>query len=276
MDRNARRALTARIRAASLFAALALATPALALQGEPTLPALTKPVNDFAGVIDAESEARLDRAIRSLHEQTGDVVIVATVKTVQPFADAREYAVKLFENRGRGIGGKEQDTGLLVLLAVDDKQVWVEVGYGLEGFVTDRFAGDTSRRIMAPHFKEGRYGAGLVAGVEHIINRILERRKVEPGERPDKTEPGGSSLPFWLILLFFLLMIWIMSRAQRQSAAHRRARRGPWAQPWSGWPGGFSGGSWGSFGGGGFGGGGGGFGGFGGGMSGGGGGGASW
>ena len=68
------------------------------------LPSLTEPVNDFAHVIDAASAAEMDRQIRALTAASGDVVVVATVPTIEPYGDAREYATKLFENGGRGIG----------------------------------------------------------------------------------------------------------------------------------------------------------------------------
>ena len=89
----------------------------------------------------------MDALIRSLQQASGDVVVVATVPTFQPYGDIREYAVKMFENRGRGIGQKGKDNGLLVLLAVNNRQVWVEVGYDLEQFITDGFAGETSREV---------------------------------------------------------------------------------------------------------------------------------
>src|SRR5687767_5191784 len=66
---------------------------------QPLPPELTKPVNDFANVIDAASEAEIERRILELKRASGDVVIVATIDTFQPYADVREYAVKMFENR---------------------------------------------------------------------------------------------------------------------------------------------------------------------------------
>ena len=72
------------------------------------LPALTEPVNDFAHVIDATSAAQMARMIRTLQAASGDVVVVATVPTIEPFGDIREMAVKLFANQGRGIGRKRQ------------------------------------------------------------------------------------------------------------------------------------------------------------------------
>ncbi|MBM3819407.1 MAG: TPM domain-containing protein [Acidimicrobiia bacterium] len=237
---------------------------------------LNDPVNDYAGVIDEASRQELDTMIRALQQASGDVVVVATIDTFQPFADIREYAVEMFENRGRGVGQAGQDNGLLVLVAVNDKRVWVEVGYGLEEFITDGFAGETSRQYMAPEFRNGDYGAGLVAGVGRIVNRIAERRGVtlqgvRPAREIDRDEGG---LPFGVILTLFIFFM--VLRGMAGSLGMRRRRRRWGGGHWSGWSSGvgsFGGGSGGGFGGGGFGGG---FGGFGGGRSGGGGGGASW
>ena len=144
----------------------------------PPLPELTQPVNDFADVIDSASAAEIDRMIRALQAATGDAVVVATVPTIEPYGDIREYAVKLFENRGRGIGDKGEGQRLLILLAVKERRVRVEVGYGLEQWITDGFAGETSREVWRPSSAAGRYGAGLRLGTERIVGRIAQGRNV--------------------------------------------------------------------------------------------------
>ncbi len=243
------------------------------------LPPLTAPVNDFAQVISAGRAQSMDRTIRALQAASGDTVVVATVETFQPYGDIREYAVKLFENGGRGIGQKGKDNGILILLAVKDRQVWVEVGYDLEAFVTDGFAGETSRQYMVPEFRRGDYGAGLDAGLARIVQRIAEARNVtlqgvpRPTARhgqPDALDRGHVFLPVLFGLFILVRVLGALLRINRP----RRSRY--WGGGgWSGWSSGVGpfggGGGWG--GGGGFGGG---FGGFGGGRSGGGGGGASW
>ncbi|NOT27876.1 MAG: TPM domain-containing protein, partial [Acidobacteria bacterium] len=238
--------------------------------GAQQIPALTQPVNDFANVVDAPSEAAMSDLIRSLQQASGDVVVVATVDTFAPYADLREYAVQMFQNGGKGIGQRGKDNGLLVVVAVKDRQVWVEVGYDLEQFVTDGFAGETSRQFMTPEFRRGDYGAGLLAGVSRIVARIAERRNVTiQGVRPDPepSAPSGESLRSVIIGLFVLFAV-INAIAGRTRRGRRLARQ------WGGIPGGwhsgagpFGGGFGGRGGGGGFGGG---FGGFGGGRSGGG------
>ncbi len=83
--------------------------------------------------------------------------------TIEPYGDIREYAVKLFANNGQGIGQKGKDNGLLMLLALKERRVWVEVGYDLEQWVTDGFAGETSREVMAPFFRNGQLRSRVCA-----------------------------------------------------------------------------------------------------------------
>jgi uncharacterized protein len=272
----------------SVAAALVASGPPPAVAAPAPLPELTQPVHDLASVIDAASAAELDRYIRTLQSATGDVIVVVTIPTYRPdYGDIRDYAVKLFENHGRGLGDKEKDNGLLVLLAVEDRRVWIEVGYGLEGAIPDGFAGETSRLYMAPRFREGRYGAGLLAGVTRLISRIADERNVTVADLPRLARERGpqrqqKAIPFGFILaalVLLLLLHWLSPRNRRRpprgpgSMMGRRGGGVYWGgstfggSPWSGWSGG------GSFGGGSFGGG---FGGFGGGGSGGGGGGSSW
>lgn len=238
-------------------------------------PELTRPVNDFANVIDPQNEAEIERRILALKQASGDVVVVATIDTFAPYGDIREYAVRMFENRGRGIGEKGKDNGLLVLLAVKDRRVWVEVGYDLEQFVTDGFAGEVSRTAMAPYFARGEYGGGLLEGATRLMGRIAQGRGVTLTGVPQVApEPvAGFQISPWIILAILLFVVLMNSGGGRRSRL-RRGRTHWGAGPWSGWNSGvgpFGGG--GRFGGGGFGGG---FGGFGGGRSGGGGGGAGW
>jgi uncharacterized protein len=239
------------------------------------LPELTQPVNDFAHVIDGSNAAEIDRMIRTLKAATGDAVVVATVPSIDPYGDIREYANKLFQNHGRGIGDKGRNNGLLILLAVRERKVWIEVGYELEQWVTDGFAGETSRLEMVPEFRQGRYGDGLRIGTERIIGRIAQGRNVTlqgvrvPRERTPQRTP---SLPSGYILLGIIILLAISRIGGGPGGLRTWGRSG-----WSGWSSGVGpfGGGWGGggSGGGGFGGG---FGGFGGGSSGGGGGGGSW
>jgi len=255
-----------------LFVVLAAAAGASAQEPPPEL---TQPVNDFANVIDPQSKQTMEALIRSLQQASGDVVIVATVPTYKPYADIREYAVKMFENHGRGIGQRGKDNGALIVAAINDRQASIEVGYDLEQFVTDGFSGETLRQYVAPEFRRGDYGPGLLAGVSRVAARIAQGRNVTlQGVRPEPDRAPNVGSGGNIVLALFVLFIVLNALGRTR----RRRRLGGWGMgPWSGWNsgvgpfGGGGGGGWG--GGGGFGGG---FGGFGGGRSGGGGAGAGW
>jgi uncharacterized protein len=257
-----------------LLLALACAATAWAAAPVETLPALTEPVNDLARVIDPASAVAMDQMIRQLKAATGDVVVVATVPTIEPYSDIREYATKLFENRGRGVGGKGMDNGLLIVLAPNERKVQIEVGYALEQWITDGFAGETIRQYIIPEARNGRYGAGLLAGTTRIIARIAEARNVTlQGVRAPRQAPRQTHtpVPVPLVILVFIVIL-VLSRIG--GGPGTGLRRGGWSSGVGPFGGGFGGGG---FGGGGGGGGfGGGFGGFGGGSSGGGGAGGSW
>jgi uncharacterized protein len=168
------------------------------------------------------------------------------------------------------------------VLAIKERQMGIEVGYDLEEFITDGYAGSV-RDLMQPEFRKGAFGPGLVAGATRIINRIAERRGVQLSDVPRERQPVHTPLLFssWKFILLAWIIIMILSN--RRGGRKRRWGGGSWSGwnsgvgPFGGGSGGFGGGfgGFGGFGGGG-GGGGGGFGGFGGGRSGGGGASGSW
>jgi uncharacterized protein len=257
---------------------VALLLTASLASAQPLPPELTAPVNDFADVIDARSTAEIETLIRQLQAASGDVIVVATVRTFKPYADLQSYAVEMFENHGKGIGTRKGDNGALIVLAVDDRQVRIEVGYGLEGFVTDGFAGETSRDTMVPYFRRGEYGPGLLAGATRVAQRIADGRHVtiEVASPRPAPRPGADLRINPITILVVLYILYRLMKSSGSAAGVRRRRGRHWtsgAGPF-GVGGGWGGGGWG--GGGSWGGSSGGFGGFGGGRSGGGGGGASW
>src|SRR5262249_26039089 len=162
-----------------------------------------------------------------------------------------------------GIGQKGKDNGLLILLALKERRVWIEVGYDLEQWITDGYAGETARILMTPEFRQGRYGNGLLAGTTRIIGRIAQGRTVQlTGVQPPQDEaPQRIGLSFLWIILIFILIILISRIGGGPGRPVQRWGRGGW----SGWSSGVGpfGGGWGGGGFGGSGGFGGGFGGFG-------------
>ncbi len=222
--RRSPRVVRGRVEMTSRAFALVVALLLCALPADAQAPpALTGAVNDFAGVIDAANREAIARLSDRLQQTTGDVLVVATVKTFKPEADIRSYAVKMFQNGGRGIGIKGKDNGLLVLLAVDDRQVWIEVGYGLEPYITDGFSGETSRQTMVPYFKQGDYGGGLLAGSQRLAARVAEGQGKALGDdvapRPARERERDTGFPIPWPIVIFLLFIIVSRMAARAAAA---------------------------------------------------------
>jgi uncharacterized protein len=224
-------------------------------------------LSDFAGVVDAASADSLEALAAELHEKTGAELAVATVRDLGG-RDIDGAAVDLFHQWG--VGRKGHDDGVLILLAVAERRVRIEVGYGLEGILPDGRCGFIIRRVMGPDLAADHFGPGLLSGADAVAGVIARDRGVAlaPGRGaplPEESQRGGHvGLP--PLILLFLVLLTLSSLLRRFSGGRgdwgsRRGFGGPWWGGFGGYGGSFGGGS----------GGGGGFGGFGGGGSGGGG-----
>jgi uncharacterized protein len=245
-------------------------------------------VTDLAGVIPQATRARIEALATELEQKTGAQLAVVTVRSLddRPIED---YAVDLFKHLG--VGSKKQDSGVLLLIAPNDRKYRIEVGYGLEPIINDARAGDAGR-AMVPFLRQNQFGAAAEAASWQLAKYIADDKRVTlsgaPPTQPVSRQPQSSGSPInflaTLVILFFIFQI--LSSVISAVSGRRGAGLGccilPFLGGWGG--GGWSGGSWGGggwgggsrggWGGGGFGGGG--FGGFGGGSSGGGGASGSW
>ncbi len=155
------------------------------------------PVADYAKVIPPEDERTLAALARELFRQTGDALVVATIPELGD-ASVEEKAVELFERWG--IGQKGKDNGLLLLVAVRERRLRIEVGYGLEGIITAARAGRVRDQDLLPHFKRGEYGRGLLLASAALAGELMRARgkdpAVLPGPRPTGEEGLGFSFSF--------------------------------------------------------------------------------
>ena len=246
-----------------------------------SFPKPTGYVSDLANVLSASDKTELEDFCSKVQQQLGAQFAIVTIKTLngKPIED---FSNGLF--RKWGIGPKATNEGLLILLVIQDRQERIEVGRGLEQYITDAIAGDTRRGMMSP-LQHGDYGGALMQGVRELAAKIADGKQISFSEAPPvpRTAPpprddnGGSGFPIGLVLFLvvFVLLFFL----------NRRGGGGGGGGFWTGLilssllnsGRGGGGGNWG--GGGGFGGGsggGGGFGGFGGGDSGGGGSSGGW
>ncbi len=131
----------------------------------PEYPKASGYVNDFAGALDAGTAAEIKKVAEDLEAQTSDELAVVTVKSVAPMA-LKDYAVELFKRWG--IGKKKKDNGVLLIVAVEDHRVEIEVGYGLEGVLTDGKCGEILDTYVVPRFKEKDVARGMLDGAKAI------------------------------------------------------------------------------------------------------------
>jgi uncharacterized protein len=249
-----------------VLAALLLALPAAAAS---EYPKPTGHVTDAAGVMPAEAQAALETRLTTLEATTGIELAVATIPDLQGKI-IEDYANGLY--RAWGIGKRGKNNGVLLLVAPADRKVRIEVGYGLEGVITDALSSQIVRREVVPRFKAGDLPGGITAGADALISHLelpadQQAAALAAADKPGRERDGGNW--FGTLIWIVIILVWIFLSVARGG---RGRRRGP-VILWG--PG--IGGNWGGGGGfGGFGGGGGGFGGFGGGSSGGGGASGSW
>lgn len=137
-------------------------------------------VSDFAGLLSPAARARLEAELAQLHKDTGSELAVVTVANLGG-TTIEDYAARLFE--AWGIGQKDQDNGVLLIMALAERKVRIEVGYGLEGVITDGRAGRILDEKVIPSFKSGDYEAGLVQGAAAIESYI--RGGTTPGPLED-------------------------------------------------------------------------------------------
>ena len=249
---------------------------AIALQAAPlfaadtTFPRPMGAVNDFANVIPAGERDTMENLAREVLQKTGTAVVVATVPTVGD-RTADDYATRLYESWG--IGRKGEDKGVLILLALKERRVRIETGYGVEGILPDGVVGEILRLHVIPHLKQGDYGKGLMNAMSAVSDVIARNAGVtltgRPQMQPAQPTGGVTVSPFTLLLILVVVLLILFTETGRQilamllfSGQGRGGRHYGGAYYGRGWGGGSSGG-FGGFSGG--------FGGFGGGMSGGGG-----
>lgn len=240
--------------------------PALALvlwlwpaAADPTFPALTGRVVDDAQLLGPDVEEQLTADLKALEDKSSDQVVVVTLPSLQNYT-IEEFGYQL--GRHWGIGTKEKDNGVLLIIAPNEHKVRIEVGRGLEPILTDALSKIIIENAILPRFRTGDYAGGIKDGVRDIV-LVLTGDAAEVEERAKARHDADQPVIDWLMVIFWVLIIlwiaWSVSRSARY-ASRTGGSSGPIFMPGSsggsGWSsggsggGGFSGGG-GSFGGGG-------------------------
>ncbi len=239
-----------------LFICSLLFSVSVSAQIEKIIPARPSPpklVNDFTGTLTPQQIAALEDKLVAYDDSTSNQVAVVIIPTTGDYS-VEEIGLEII--RRWGVGNKDKNNGIVLLVAKDDRKLRIEVGYGLEGAVPDVTAKSIIENYITPNFKEGNYYRGLDEGTDAIIRAAAGEYKA-PANYGSKKKKGFGAWGTIAIIIFFILLSLFGGSTGGGTYVSRGGFRG-WTGGggWSGGGGGGGGGGFGGFGGGGGGGGG--------------------
>ena len=215
---------------AALFALIA--APALA---QPEFPKLSGRVVDNAEIIPADLEAELTAKLEALETQSERQLVIATVPSLQDY-DIADYGYQL--GREWGIGDAERNDGAILLVAPNERRVRIEVGYGLEGYLTDAISSQIIQNNIVPQFRNDNYPGGIAAGADAIIAQLQlspedAARVAQEAAQQQQANSEGGGIPIgaiiWLGFIFFFFVLPILGAGKRRRR-YRKRRKGPWGK----------------------------------------------
>ena len=168
--------------------------------GMPTFPALTGPVVDTAHLLPADAFNSLSQKLAAYASNSGTQLVVVTVPTLNGYP-IENYGYEL--GRHWGIGQKGKNNGALLIVDAGEKQVRIEVGYGLEGILTDAQSFNIIHSIILPQFKQGDYAGGISAGADAILTLLGDQQQAEVQQQTRNR--SGTGILMFIIILFALM-----------------------------------------------------------------------
>jgi uncharacterized protein len=216
--------------------------------------------NDYAGVVSKAAALRFNEELAQFERETSDQVVVAIFPKMQTDSDIADYTQRTAQ--AWGVGQKDRRNGVVLFVFVQDRKMFIQVGYGLEGALPDATAFDITEYKIKPYFRNGNYEGGIAIGIDSIFKAIRGEYKGSGNTVAERNRRGGGA-PGFLFFIIFLVALFVISRMMRRLGGYGYSSRrgGPIFFPgggggWSsggGGGGGFSGfgGGGGSFGGGG-------------------------
>ncbi len=241
---------------------IAIAFLALLVQSVPAAEVIPpKPAgyfNDYAGVVSKEAAHRFNEQLAQFERETSDQVVVAVFQRMQSDSSIDDYTQRVAQSWG--VGQKDKRNGAVLFVFVEERKMFIQVGYGLEGALPDITAFDITEYHIKPHFRNGDYEGGLATGIDLICKAIRGEYKGS-GKTVVEQQRGKAGAPNFLFFIIFVIVLIVISRVMRRLGGYgySSGRGGPIFFPtgggggWSSGGGGSSGfsGGGGSFGGGG-------------------------
>jgi len=214
--------------------------------------------NDYAGVVSKEAALHFNEQLAQFERETSNQVVVAVFPKMQSDSSIEDYTQRVAQSWG--VGQKDKRNGVVLFVFIEDRKMFIQVGYGLEGALPDITAFDITEYRIKPHLRSGDYEGALATGIDLICKAI--RGEYKGSGKTVAEQHGRASAPGFLFFIIFIIVLIVISRVARRLGGYgySSGRGGPIFFPtggggggWSsgdGGSGGFSGGG-GSFGGGG-------------------------
>jgi uncharacterized protein len=174
------------------------------LSATPNFPTLTGPVVDEAALLTSEQKKSITQKLEAFHATTDAQVVVAILESLQGY-EISDFGYQL--GRHWGIGSKDKNNGILLIVAPKEREVRIEVGYGLEGVMSDYAASKIIQSIIIPQFKSGDVPTGIAAGVDAIIKQIANPNETPQASNNLDTDSDVFSIFFWVAFGSILLQI---------------------------------------------------------------------
>lgn len=165
-----------------------------------------KLVNDYTGTLSTTQVQQLEQKLVAFDDSSSTQIAIAILKSVGDY-DINEYALEL--GRKWGVGSKGKNNGVLILVALGDRKISIQTGYGVEGVLPDLYARRIIDNDIKPHFKTGDYYAGLEAGTDAIIRYTKGEYK---NDKPRKGPSGGGASGILIIIIIVVVVIIILKR----------------------------------------------------------------
>lgn len=168
-------------------------------------------VYDSADLLNSTTESYIIEVNNELYQKTGAQIVVATINDLESM-DINRYAVKLFEEWK--IGGAQYDNGLLMLIVPVNNEIWIEVGYGLEGILPDSRVKRIIENNIIPYFSQGDFDTGVLSGFEGILDYVEKEYNIELQTRSGDYYPGnqvqtGTRIPSIYVIIGIIIFIFI-------------------------------------------------------------------
>jgi uncharacterized protein len=202
------------VRAAATFLVAALFFSGVLFAQEPP-PAPTQWVTDSAGILSDGDRSALNAKLRAFEERSGAQFIVYIYPSV-PGGSLEDFTIRA-ATKWRA-GQKKYDNGLILFVFPEDKDLRIEVGYGLEGTITDSFSSRVIRNLIVPEFQRGDFAAGINAGADALIAQIEGKEPAVPVAPARGREEGQSLSPGMLLFLLILFFVIIPAITGRRGA----------------------------------------------------------